>query len=180
MSGEGRLRLVFDTTCLNHFALADRLDVLGGLLAGDQSYLPQVVEEEIRQGRDAHPELEQVLRLEWLERVRLDTVDRVTRFEVWSTRVGAGERDRGEASALVVAEEMQAIALIDDKDATRVGRACAVAVHGTIWLLARACREGKLTPVAAGNIVDALAATGMRLPCTGAEFPVFARSHKLL
>ena len=53
-------------------------------------------------------------------------------------------------------------------------------VHGTIWLLADACRDGKLSEPAAGNLVDALRATGLRLPCTGAEFPGFVRQHGLL
>ncbi|MBN1172843.1 MAG: hypothetical protein JXA67_11765 [Micromonosporaceae bacterium] len=42
--------LVFDTTCLSHFARADRLDVLADLLAGGQSLVPDVVREEIRAG----------------------------------------------------------------------------------------------------------------------------------
>jgi hypothetical protein len=52
--------------------------------------------------------------------------------------------------------------------------------HGTIWLLAGACRDGKLSESAAGNLVDALRATGLRLPCTGAEFPAYARQYGLM
>jgi len=121
-------RLVFDTTCLSHFARADRL----------------------------------------------------RRFTVWTGRVGAGTRDLGEASVLAAAEELDAVALVDERDATRVGRAYGIEVHGTVWLLAQACRDGKVTEVGAGNLVDALSATGMRLPCTGAEFPRFVREHGLL
>lgn len=53
-------------------------------------------------------------------------------------------------------------------------------MHGTIWLLATACRDGKLSEVAASNLVDALGGAGMRLPCTGAEFSRFARDNGLL
>jgi hypothetical protein len=37
-------------------------------------------------------------------------------------------------------------------------------VHGTIWLLARACRDGKQTEVGVGNLIDALRSTGARCP----------------
>ncbi|MFD0743645.1 hypothetical protein ACFQ1L_18880 [Phytohabitans flavus] len=171
---------MFDTTCLSHFARADRLDVLGDLLAGDDSFVPHVVREEIREGIRAHPELAQVLTIEWLRIVPLDNLDRLRAFTIWTGRVGAGRRNLGEASVLAVAEELGAVALIDDRDATRVGRAHGIAVHGTIWLLARACRDGKLTEVGASNLVDALSGTGMRLPCTGADFPRFGRVHGLL
>jgi hypothetical protein len=53
-------------------------------------------------------------------------------------------------------------------------------VHGTIWLLARACRDGKLTLVAADSLIEALRSTGLRLPCTGGEFPRYAQQHGLL
>ncbi|WP_436520667.1 hypothetical protein [Actinoplanes sp. HUAS TT8] len=172
--------LVFDATCLSYFARADRLDVLGDLLAGVRTSVPHVVREEIRAGIPDHPALAHVLDVEWLSVAALDTLDRIRRFAVWSARVGAGARDLGEASVLAVAEEYRAVALIDDRDATRTGRAFGVEVHGTLWLLGAACAEGKLTEVGAGNIVDALAALGMRLPCSGEAFPRFARRHGLL
>ena len=43
----GTPRLVFDTTCLSYFARTDRLDVLGDLVAGTQSFMSHVVREEI-------------------------------------------------------------------------------------------------------------------------------------
>ena len=82
-------------------------------------------------------------------------------------RIGAGQRDLGEASVFAVAELCGGTAITDDQSATRVARKFGLAVHGTIWLLARACRAGKLTVAAAGNLVDIARGTGMRLPCTG-------------
>lgn len=176
----GVLRLVFDTTCLSHFARADRLDVLGNLLAGTESFVPHVVREEIRDGSNEYPELTRVLDMEWLRVVALDTLDRLRRFTVWAGRVGAETRNLGEAGVLAVAEELGAVALIDERGATQVGRSYGIDVHGTIWLLAGACREGKLTEVAASNLLHDLSATGMHLPCTGAEFPRYARTNGLL
>jgi hypothetical protein len=85
----GPRRLVFDTTCLSHFARADRLDVLGDLLTGVESLVPHVVREEIRDGSPGYPELLQVLNLEWLRVVPLDNLDRLRRFTLWTNRVGA-------------------------------------------------------------------------------------------
>jgi predicted nucleic acid-binding protein len=179
MTSADALRLVFDTTCLSHFTRADRLDVLGDLLTGVESFVSHVVREEIRVGSARYPELAQILDLEWLHIVPLDTLDRLRRFTVWTARIGAGTRDLGEASVLAVAEELSAVALVDDREATRVGRSHGVDVHGTIWLLGRACRAGKLAEAAASNLVDTLAATGMRLPCSGADFPRYARANGL-
>jgi predicted nucleic acid-binding protein len=81
---------------------------------------------------------------------------------------------------LAAAELRQGIALTDDRDATKVARRYGAEVHGTVWLLAAACRDAKLTTVAAGNIVDALRAEDARLPCTGSGFPAFAARHGLL
>src|ERR1700733_12882692 len=88
--------------------------------------------------------------------------------------------DLGEASVFAAAEIRSATAITDDQAAVRVVRAYGLNVHGTIWLLADACRDGKHSESAAGSLVDVLRATGLRLPCTGAEFPAYARQHGLL
>jgi hypothetical protein len=99
-------QLVFDATCLSYFARADRLDVLGDLLAGLETSVPHVVREEIRDGITDHPALANVLDVEWLRVVPLDTLDRIRRFAVWTGRVGGGARNLGEASVLAIAEEL--------------------------------------------------------------------------
>jgi predicted nucleic acid-binding protein len=172
--------LVLDATCLSHFARADRLDVLGELLIGRGPHTTHVVREEIRTGLSVHPALADVLALDWLGVTVLDTLDQISRFVMWAQRVGAGQRHLGEASVLAVAEECHAVAIVDDRDATRVGRTYGVEVHGSVWLLASARQQGKLTEVGASNLVDALITTGMWLPCTGPEFSGYARTAGLL
>jgi predicted nucleic acid-binding protein len=81
---------------------------------------------------------------------------------------------------LAAAELRSGTAITDDREAARVGRKHGVSVHGTVWLLAGACRDGKLTLVAAENLIESLRSTGLRLPCTGAEFPQYAQHHSLL
>lgn len=93
----------------------------------------------------------------------------------WCGRTGPR---RGQCFA--VAELECGTAITDDQAAIRVARRYGLEVHGTVWLLARACRDGKLTEVAAGNLIDSVRDTGMRLPCTGAEFGEWARARGLL
>lgn len=61
-----------------------------------------------------------------------------------------------------------------------VGRRCWTQAGVAACQLAGACRQGKLTPAGTGTLIDALRATGHRLPCTGAGFPSYARQHGLL
>jgi hypothetical protein len=137
--------LVFDATCLSHFARADRLDVLRGLLSAE-FHTPAIS----------------------------------IRFAEWVRRIGAEDRDFGEASVFAIAEQWDGVAITDDRRAVAVARATGLEVHGTIWLLARACRDGKISEPGAGGLIDALRGTGHRLPCTGTEFSTFARRYKLL
>lgn len=171
---------VLDAMCLIHFGRAERLDVLRDLLVGKECWTTQVVLEELHQGSAAHPELADVDTGDWLRVAPLDTVEEITLFALWAGRVGSGDRDRGEASVFALAELRSATAITDDQEAVRVARFHGLDVHGTIWLLAGACRDGKLSEPAAVNLIDALRATGLRLPCTGAEFPGYARQHGLL
>lgn len=65
-SGEPDPVLVFDAMCLNHFARAERLDVLRDLLVGTACLTTHVVREEIRAGVQAHPLLQAALDADWL------------------------------------------------------------------------------------------------------------------
>jgi predicted nucleic acid-binding protein len=172
--------LVLDAMPLIHFGRAERLDVLRDLLIEKACWTTQVVLEELHHGSATHPELTDVDVGDWLAVAQLDTLDEITLFATWAGRIGSNERDRGEASVFAVAELRSATAVTDDQEAVRVARSYGLDVHGTIWLLSGACRDGKLSESAAGNLLDALRATGLRLPCTGAEFPGFARQHRLL
>jgi predicted nucleic acid-binding protein len=171
---------VLDAMCMSHFARADRLDVLRDLLVDKECWTTQVVIEEVSRGVAAHPALDDVLAADWLMTAQLDTLNEITRFALWADRLGSGERDLGEASVFAVAELRSGTAITDDQEAVRVARTYGLDVHGTIWLLAGACRDGKLALPAAGNLIDALRVTGLRLPCTGAEFPSYAGEYGLL
>lgn len=172
--------LFFDTMCLSHFARADRLDVLRDLLVERQCWTTTVVRNELAAGAEVHPRIQQTLALDWLQIASMDTLEELGCFVKWASRLGSGDRDLGEASVLAAAELRHGTAITDDRDATKVARRYGADVHGTVWLLAAACCLDKLTIAAAGNVIEALRATGARLPCTGTEFETFARHHDLL
>lgn len=180
LSASSRDVLVLDAMCLNHFARVDRLDVLRDLLIGDTCLTTYVVVDEIGRGIKSYPVLRRAVELEWVQKVTLESIIELECFAKWVERIGAGERDLGEASVFAVAELRNAVAITDDQSATRVGRRFGIDVHGTLWLLARSCRGGKLTVTGAGVLIDMLSETGMRLPVTGREFEPWARLRGLL
>lgn len=173
--------LVFDTTCLSHFAIADRIDVLGHYVSGVPCYSTTVVLDEIRRGAVKYPQLEAVAAQEWISFQRMDSsVERLTSFVRWTTMFGSqNDRDLGEASVMAVAAELNVTALVDDQAAKRVALQHHGEVHGTLWLLAEVWRVGGATEVQLCNLVNALADSGMRLPCNGTEFPDFVKENKL-
>lgn len=173
-------RIVFDTTCLCHFARIDRIDVLGELMKDDACYLPDLVAAEIAIGAKERECLRVIPRLDWLVPFDFDTVARLNLLNEWVERLGAGTRDMGEAAVLAAAQEFGAVALIDDRVAKKVAEKAGAEVHGTLWLLACACKDGTITEAAASRTVDELSGEGMRLPCSGSDFSAYARKAGLL
>ena len=172
--------LVLDATCLNHFARADRLDVLRDLLVGRSCWTTEIVLAELNRGAADFPLLGQVPDQDWLLIDALDSIAGIRLYDTWRRRVGSTDRDQGEASVFAAAEQQAATAITDDRRAVQVGRFHGLDVHGTVWLLAGACRDGKLTLGGTATLIDALRGTGHRLPCTGTGFASYARQHGLL
>ncbi|KIA63835.1 hypothetical protein FG87_17215 [Nocardia vulneris] len=166
--------------CLDHFALIDRLDVLRELLTAHHCYTTELIREELHNGLAERPLLQGALELDWVEVIPLDTVPDLLCLDKWVRRIGAGKRDMGEASVFAAAERSGGIAITDDQAASRVARKFELEVHGTLWLLAEACNAKDLTIGHAGNLIDSLQASGMRLPCTGSEFELWSRKRGLL
>ncbi|SEG98059.1 Predicted nucleic acid-binding protein, contains PIN domain [Nonomuraea solani] len=171
--------LVTDTMMLLHFAKADRLDVLGASVTEMSTTL--VVVDELGKYSNECPLLRRITELEWLHIHPQDSVEELIAFDTWSQLLGTSDDyDKGEASIFAAAQIHGLVALTDDRDATKVGRANGLEIHGTIWLLTRLLGLGKMTLVEICNHVDALRASGMRLPCTGPELPGWARDRGLL
>jgi predicted nucleic acid-binding protein len=84
-------------------------------------------------------------------------MDDLRSFIGWARLVGDHkDRNLGEASVFALAELRSATAITDDDDAKRVARRHGLKVHGTLWLLASACTNGKMTETGAANLVDLL------------------------
>jgi predicted nucleic acid-binding protein len=173
--------LVIDTSCLRHFAVADRIDVPGDLVKGIPCRTTSVVVEEPRRRIPEVPDLQRVFEQSWLVEERVDeSLERLGSFVTWAERTGAkGGHDLGEASVLAVASELGFTAVVDDRHARSVASTHYPHVHGTLWLLAEAWRIDRATEVQVCNLVNALHESGMRLPCNGNGFPEFARRHRL-
>lgn len=172
--------LVFDTMTLSAYAEADRLDVLGSLLAGYMCWTTNVVHEELRSRPGYHTYLGRIDELDWLRVTRLESDDEIDSYLTWADeRLGGGPAGRGEASVLAYAETHAMAAITDDKKARRVGAEYGVEVHGSLWVLAGACRTGKLTERGAGSLIDDVRAVGLYLPCDGEGFAAWAVARGL-
>jgi predicted nucleic acid-binding protein len=173
-------QFVFDTSALYHAALAERLDVLGYLVRGATCVTTRVVLDELRRGAAARPRLLDAERQDWLTEARVDGLEEIRRVIDWARRLEVGARDHGEATVIAYAEMHRAVAIVDDRRAWRLAERAGVPVHGTLWLVARACRNGRVTEAGAGGLIDALADAGARLPCDGAGFRGWAIGRGLL
>lgn len=139
-----------------------------------------MVREEIRAGSETRPGLLAVDAAPWLNDGGLDDDGGLLAFMRWSELIGARNHDCGEASMFAFAEINGATSIIDDREATVIGRAQGLTVHGSLWLISEFYNAGKLTAHAARRLVDDLRAVGARLPCTGSDFLAWARKHGLL
>jgi hypothetical protein len=125
--------LVFDTMCLSHFARAERLDVLRDLVIDRDCWTTGIVVEELRQGAKQHPLLRGTTAVDWINVIQLDTLDEVRCFVKWTRWIGSGSRDLGEASVLAAAEIRDGVAVTDDREAVRVGRAHGFTERSGCW-----------------------------------------------
>jgi predicted nucleic acid-binding protein len=93
-------------------------------------------------------------------------------------RVSGHKSNQGEATVLAWAQVHNAVAVIDDRDAVRVGRAGGLEVWGSLRLIAESIRDGRTTDVAT-TCVDALMSTGMRYPCPAGGFVAWAKQNNM-
>jgi predicted nucleic acid-binding protein len=178
---DAKRMVVLDTMCLMHYALADRLDLLGELLRDFECYSTVIVQDELHQkSRTIDPAIMTALALDWVDFDPLDTLEDLQCFGKWKRRLGADAFNTGEASVFAVADKHNAVAITDDRDATRVARVNGLEVHGNLWVLAHSCRAGNIPLTGAATIVDLLQATGLRLPCSGSGFEGWANQRGLL
>ena len=171
--------LAWDASCLFYAAQADRLDVLADYASGPadspwRNVTTQTVVDELSKYGLA------VGGLPWLEVVDFDALDELNALMVWIGRHGAGQHNRGEATVCAWASIHDAIAVIDDRDARRVARTYGVAVHGSLWVLAKGVEHGRASLASTANFVDRLRAEGARYAVQQGGFGTWCERNGLL
>jgi predicted nucleic acid-binding protein len=173
--------LVFDNTPLSHFARAGALPVLEAITSGFRCVAPAEVIQELISGVSKHPALAAAVSLPWIEIAELTYAGEIVAFARYKAELGGGiERNNGEAAVLAWTSVHGGTAIIDERAGTRAARRDHIAVHGTLWLITNALRDGKMSDTQAGRMVDQLAATDMALPTDGAGFLAWAYEENLL
>jgi predicted nucleic acid-binding protein len=166
--------LVWDASAIHHPAKADRLDVIGDICRQWRNITTAAIVEELQLhgiSIDGHS---------WLEVTHVDGLNEIVALGRWIDIVSSGQHNRGEATVLAWAEVHGAIAIIDDGDASKVGRKHGITVHGSLWVLAEAIRSGHLVEAAASGLVDALIHEGARFPFGRGQFLKWAYREGLL
>lgn len=165
--------LVWDTSPILHAGLIDRLDVLGDIASGwPRNVTTAAVVEELEPESIAVPD--------WLEVVHVDGLSELVALGSWLQRVSAGSHHRGEATVLAWAEVHLAIPIIDDKDARIAAQHAGLAAHGTLWVVANAFQDKRITRAAASGFIDAMQGSGARYPFEPGGFIGWAESQDLL
>jgi predicted nucleic acid-binding protein len=159
---------VFDTSPLSAFARLGRLDVLEARV-GDSARWPVEVQDEIRRGVAAgHAHLTDVLGAAWLgEPVRLTDPGDLAEIERLRQALGGTEarpeRHRGEAATMVVAQQLDAVAVLDERDARRLATVRSIPIIGTEGVLRACARHGQLTWDEAWDLFSGMRGLGERL-----------------
>jgi predicted nucleic acid-binding protein len=173
--------VALDTMVLSGFAKAGLLDVLGRLLAGMRAVTTRAVLDELRDGAAKFPALEQALALSWLEEVNPATLVEMGVFAEYARLLVSGvDGNVGESTVLAWAEVHGATVIIDENKGRQAGIDRHVDVKGSLGLLAHGIKKAIIPPAQAAQIVDALLAARVYLPCNGANFFPWAEAHGLL
>lgn len=173
--------LVLDTSPLNHFARAGRLDTLRSITSGYQRVTTRAVISELKRGAARITRLADAVALDWVRVVPCDDLDELYLFAQYMNRLGNAERNAGEASVLAWAEAHGAEAYVDDQVANNVARSRGVTVHRTLRLVVAAYRLNELTADDAQELIVALADTDARFPSAARDDLLgWARGQRLL
>jgi predicted nucleic acid-binding protein len=141
--------VVSDASPLINLARVDHLNLLAAFYG--QIVIPQAVYEEVvvrGHGREGSREVKSA---SWVEvRVPQDAL---------AVRALGAELGEGEASAIILAQELQAaLLLMDEVRGRRIAQQLGLTVRGTLGILARARREGRISSLR--PVLDLLRARG--------------------
>jgi predicted nucleic acid-binding protein len=156
---------ILETTVLSAFALAGRLDILRDRYRGCGTWTI-AVHDELMRGVLDEPRLGDAVAAEWLGEPR--AVFDVARVEQFRLRLGGRSGDKrhlGEATCIVLAQQIGAGILLDDRDAKRVAEGSGIGTGTTISVLKAAITDRQISAPQAKHLVDDLIdRDGRRLP----------------
>lgn len=121
MSGDAH-DLVLDTGPLSHFAKAGWLSILRVLVGEGEVVIPDMVEDELREGAHRYPHLRPVLDADWIQRRTLRSSDEIEAYAHFARRLVADGRNQGEAGVLAYVKVHGGTAVIDDGAACKAAR----------------------------------------------------------
>lgn len=165
---------IADTSVLSSFARTNHLPLLPRLLDGSRVLVTSEVLKEVRDGVPHYPSLSAILAAEWLVPASLTTGAELSTFAAYYRRA-----DLGESTVLAYAKHHGAIALLDDKVGRILAQEHGIAFKGSLWLLAQALHQQLLDEPQVAQLIDAMRASGSRLPCAGADFFPWAHQNGL-
>lgn len=132
---------VWDSSALMAASHADRLDVLLSLCPLPKHITTDVVVTEMMK-YDAWTAQAPSL----LEVVALVEPDELGALLNWEARLGTSAgHNRGEALVFAWAEVNKAMPVVDDREARNIGAANGCDLHGSLWVMCCAIREGRDT-----------------------------------
>ncbi|MFH5228164.1 hypothetical protein [Antrihabitans spumae] len=157
-----------DTSTFTHFCRAGHEEVLERLAPQGLILIPDTVNAEVEDGREAGYDIPALATLSWVEIGVLTEDESMTQLYI-KVDMPSGKSDRpgknlGECAVLACAQHREMIAVIDDGDAREQARARNLKFITTMRIIAEAHR--RLDDVDAEHLYEALIATGMRLPKT--------------
>ncbi|WP_454295715.1 hypothetical protein [Salana multivorans] len=154
-----------DTSVFTHLARAGHLDILEHLSPGGVLLVPDVVDTEIQRGREGYSGIPDTASLPWVELAVLDHEEESTLAVVKAALGGTSREHLGECAVIAVAKHRSCVAVLDDRPARAQARVHGVTCRTTLWLVVEAHKRlPSYDRDATIDAVDALIATGMRLP----------------
>lgn len=165
-----RPQWVIDTSTYTHLSRAGHGDLIGQLAPGRVVFVPDEVNSEIENGRQAYSGIPRIADIAWAELVVLSEEEVWTMLAV-KAQLGGNRREHlGECAVIACARRRNLIAVLDDREAIAQADALSVPSIDTLWIVVEAyksifCRDqGR-----AAMVVDDLVSTGMYLPISSGE-----------
>jgi predicted nucleic acid-binding protein len=129
-----------------------------------QAIVPDMVVEELRTFAHRDPGIESLLAAPWLEHYPLAGHRERLLYGKYASLLVEGDRNRGEAAVLAVADAVGGKAVLDDMVARNIATRHGIDRTGTLGLLCAAIDGGLLTVALVSALADDLISGRYRLP----------------